>query len=218
VLGDVSDKEQEMARGLAPIADLALPHELHKALDDGSDLVCALVGATFIDNDLGHLLKQLLIDAKESNEAINGPNQPLATFSARSRMCYCLGLISKTDFGNIERIREIRNWVAHGHIPVDFTDAAVIKACKRISLDEWRWIRFGGKALTPQPDDWILEWRPDPTRKAGAKNKWRSKFSYAVAFTHFCLMATLCQLTKRTLVAQPIMNYMNFTNAPKPDH
>jgi hypothetical protein len=75
-----------------------------------------IIGASKIDNLLLQILNAYLLPkrakGKDSDELLEG-DRPLATFSARIKMCYRLGLIDETLCAALEKLRALRNPSAH---------------------------------------------------------------------------------------------------------
>ena len=82
-----------------------------------------IVGATKVDHLLFEMLHVFLLPkiakAKDQDELLEG-DTPLATFSARIKMCRRLGLIDETLYLALERLRTLRNLGAHS---ISFDDA-----------------------------------------------------------------------------------------------
>jgi hypothetical protein len=75
-----------------------------------------IVGASKVDDLLLEMLRSHLLPKlsrpKEQDELLEG-DTPLATFSARIKMCRRLGLIDQTLYLALERLRPLRNLSAH---------------------------------------------------------------------------------------------------------
>jgi len=75
-----------------------------------------IIGASKIDNLLFEILSRHLLPkrgkAKEQDELLEG-DKPLATFSARIKIAYRLGLIDETLYLALEQLRALRNPSAH---------------------------------------------------------------------------------------------------------
>jgi DNA-binding MltR family transcriptional regulator len=75
-----------------------------------------IVGASKVDHLLFEILSLYLIPKlaknKDPDELLEG-DRPLATFSARIKMCYRLGLIDQTLYVALEKLRALRNPSAH---------------------------------------------------------------------------------------------------------
>lgn len=75
-----------------------------------------IVGASRVDHLLFEMLRVFLLPriakAKDPDELLEG-DTPLATFSARIKMCRRLGLIDATLYLALERLRTLRNLSAH---------------------------------------------------------------------------------------------------------
>lgn len=98
-----------------------------------SDRAAAILGGVLLDEHLRVLLKSVLIDDEETlNLLERGENSPLSSFSARIKGAYCMGLISKDVFDDLETIREIRNRFAHQLHGLSFEDqSGVVEQIKR---------------------------------------------------------------------------------------
>ena len=75
-----------------------------------------IVGASKVDNLLFEILSSHLLPKrakeKDQDELLEG-DRPLATFSARIKMCYRLGLIGESLYLSLEHLRSLRNPGAH---------------------------------------------------------------------------------------------------------
>lgn len=75
-----------------------------------------IVGASKIDDLLLQILSQYLLpknaSPKQPDELLEG-DHPLATFSARIKLAYRLGIIDKTLYSALEQVRTLRNLGAH---------------------------------------------------------------------------------------------------------
>jgi hypothetical protein len=75
-----------------------------------------IIGASKVDNLLLEILNLYLLPkrakAKDHDELLEG-DRPLATFSARIKTCYRLGLIDETLYIALEQLRTLRNPSAH---------------------------------------------------------------------------------------------------------
>src|SRR5438270_416308 len=77
--------------------------ELHGALIEFSRLfnaerserAAAILGATYLDMQLQHLLWNFLADDEKEVQRLLSPEQPLGTFGAKITTVFCLGFIGK---------------------------------------------------------------------------------------------------------------------------
>jgi DNA-binding MltR family transcriptional regulator len=97
-------------------------NEITRDLDERG-LVLTL--AAFGEEALGELLGQFMIPGDAANALLKGFNAPLGTFSARIKAALALGLLTKRQQENLERLRRIRNEFAHGWEPITFDNQAV---------------------------------------------------------------------------------------------
>jgi hypothetical protein len=83
----------------------------------------AILGATFLETALEHILKEFLPDTKETDDLFKFP-QALSNFSNKIDLCYLLGLIDKLIIQDLKRVKSIRNKFAHD-LYVTFEDKKV---------------------------------------------------------------------------------------------
>lgn len=95
-----------------------------------------LLGAAMLDDCLLKLLKGFMVDsaAHEVERLLEGGlSAPLGSFSARTLIAYCLGLISEDEFKDIEIIRDIRNKFAHNLLEISFDNQSIQDKCKNLT-------------------------------------------------------------------------------------
>lgn len=98
---------------------------LTKSLHDLDDRGLVLSLAAFSEETLGELLKAFMTSSEASTQLIEGFNAPLGTFSSRIKATYAIGLITKEQFLDLERLRKIRNEFAHSWKPIDISKPKV---------------------------------------------------------------------------------------------
>ncbi len=81
--------------------------------DESNDRALAIVGATFLDTQLEHLVRSFLVDDQKEVDRLLSYDQPLGSFGNRIRMAYCLGLISRMIMDDLRLVAKIRNRFAH---------------------------------------------------------------------------------------------------------
>ena len=102
-----------------------------------SDRASAVLGATYLDELLGKLIASFLIDDKKAIDALLSPSQPyapLSSFSAKIIMAYCLGLIDKIQYHDLNIIKRIRNLFAHGLQGLEFQDGQISKEINKLRI------------------------------------------------------------------------------------
>jgi DNA-binding MltR family transcriptional regulator len=95
--------------------------ELHGALIEFSALfnaerserAAAILGATYLDMQLQHLLWNFLADDEKEVQRLLSPEQPLGTFGAKITTVFCLGFIGKMIRDDLRLVQKIRNRFAH---------------------------------------------------------------------------------------------------------
>jgi len=90
---------------------------------DDRGLVLSL--AAFAEDALGSLLREFMIPSEATKQLLDGFNAPLGTFSARIKACLALGLVTKEQYDDLERLRKIRNEFAHHWRQIDLSSHSV---------------------------------------------------------------------------------------------
>ena len=111
-----------------------------------TDRGAALVGAALIDDRLERLLESHLLAGKEADSLLSGGTAPLGSFSARSKVAFCLGLITSLEFKECEIIRRVRNGFAHQVHGLTFADARIRDLCGNLQANTPDDGRFNGDA------------------------------------------------------------------------
>jgi len=97
---------------------------LWNSLSAESDRGCALIAAAHLDAALGVLLNQFF--ATPAPEEFFKGSGPLATFSSRIDLSFCLGLIPTYIRRDLDLIRSIRNEFAHElDLEINFESASI---------------------------------------------------------------------------------------------
>ena len=101
-----------------------------------SDRAAAVLSAAYIDELLKNLIANFLVDDEKVVEKLldpkKSPHAPLGTFSARITAAFCLGLIDRVQYDDLNIIRQIRNLFAHSLHGVTFKSAEVVKEVKKL--------------------------------------------------------------------------------------
>lgn len=95
-------------------------------LDEQDDRGLVLSLAAFAEDALGGLLKAFLLQVPASGQLIDGFGAPLGNFSSRIKAAYSLGLVTKSQFDDLEQLRKIRNLFAHTWQPISLGDQRVL--------------------------------------------------------------------------------------------
>jgi DNA-binding MltR family transcriptional regulator len=114
----------------------ARKEQILKELEAESDRGCILVAASALDVFLEELLRTALVAdahaAKHSVTPLFEAMGPMATFSAKIKLAYGLGLITKTDFTDLEKIRRIRNIASHEYSAMTFDSREIIEISRTL--------------------------------------------------------------------------------------
>jgi mannitol operon repressor len=95
-----------------------------------SDPAVALICGAVFDEALKDLILAFLIESSISPKLVNHRG-PLATFDAKIRMAYTLGLVDKDEFHDLDLIREIRNEFAH-KLERHFEEPVIARKCRAL--------------------------------------------------------------------------------------
>ena len=73
----------------------------------------AILGGTFLEMALEHILRAYLPEGEKEVNGLFETNGPMATFSNKISLCFCLGLIDVVIKDDLTLVRKIRNRFAH---------------------------------------------------------------------------------------------------------
>jgi len=124
-----------MARRVLPLEQLS--KDAQKAFEiaqQASDIACALVLASFVDQCLGALIETFMIESTLATEMLDPRGGGIGTLEARARLAYVLGLIPKPLYQNIDAVARVRNYFAHSHMDIKFEDPAIQPLCDALVL------------------------------------------------------------------------------------
>lgn len=97
--------------------------------DNGDDRSIVIVGATFIETIMEHILRAFYPENDKEVEALFSPEQILGTYGSKIRMLYCLGLIDKVIMSDLRLVGKIRNQFAH-NLYASFSDQRIESWCR----------------------------------------------------------------------------------------
>jgi len=103
-------------------------------IKEETDRGAVLSGAALLEEMLGELISRFLRNVKSTKDLLNGFNAPIGTFSARIKMAHSLGLITDEEYENIEKVRKIRNFLAHEWDNVSFDNQDLKSLCKSLRI------------------------------------------------------------------------------------
>lgn len=93
-------------------------NDLMKGIGGLDDRGLVLSLAAFAEDSLKNLISSFLVPSDAADDLVEGFNAPLGTFSARIKASYAMGLLTEVQFQDLERLRQIRNFVAHSWKPI----------------------------------------------------------------------------------------------------
>ena len=92
-------------------------NQFYEELQNESPRAAVIIAGAFLESQLRDLLSSFLVDDPKVVGELLGSDKkadrPLSTFSSRTKAAYCLGLISRSIYDDLETIRKIRNKFAH---------------------------------------------------------------------------------------------------------
>jgi DNA-binding MltR family transcriptional regulator len=107
-------------------------------IQNESPRASVIIASAFLDAQLRQLISNFLIDDPKVVDELLGSedkiDRPLSTFSARIKAAYCLGLIGKNIYDDLEAIRKIRNKFAHKMHGYTFDEPEIVSWCKSLKL------------------------------------------------------------------------------------
>jgi DNA-binding MltR family transcriptional regulator len=98
-----------------------------------SDRGAVLLFAAILDNQLGHFLRQQMVDHEVSDKLVFNDMAPLGGFGPRINLGFALGLISIEDYRTLDSVRRIRNRFAHDPEIITFADDQVVTLCGKLT-------------------------------------------------------------------------------------
>jgi DNA-binding MltR family transcriptional regulator len=118
-----------------PLADW---NSFFKEIQDESPRAAVIIASAFLDAQLRVIIGKSLVDDPKIVDELLGsedkPDRPLSSFSSRIKMAYCLGLISKSVYHDLDLIRKIRNKFAHKMHGYSFDEPEIVNWCKSLKL------------------------------------------------------------------------------------
>jgi hypothetical protein len=137
--GERPETPEELAELWQKLIDEAGPQAgalfFRRTLGRETDRGCALVAGAYLEDQLGQLLRAFFIDEPNAADGLLSGREPLASFSARIQACFCLGLISKEAYRDLNIIRKIRNEFAHHAFDVTFDAGAIADRCRELKYE-----------------------------------------------------------------------------------
>src|ERR1051325_1989861 len=105
---------------------------LYNVINEEPDLACVLIGTSYLDYALASLLKRYFIDSEIVPKLLEPPRGELSAFASGYDTAYCLGLISKGLYKNLETVGQIRNAFAHRYLALNLDDPEIAKRVENL--------------------------------------------------------------------------------------
>ena len=107
-------------------------------IQNESERGAVIIAGAFLDAQLRNLLsKSMINDTKYVDKLLGTDNDPrgyLSSFNSRILAAYCLELISKSMYDDLNLINRIRNPFAHKLHGFSFDDPKIVKWCKSLNI------------------------------------------------------------------------------------
>jgi DNA-binding MltR family transcriptional regulator len=110
--------------------------KLVKEFQKKSDRAVAILGTTYLNTHLAHLLECFIIEDEKISKMLLGEENPLGSFEARIKAAYGLGLISKTEYHDLVLIWHIRNRFIGDMGEGSFNELDIRNLCKRLKIPD----------------------------------------------------------------------------------
>ena len=111
----------------------------YEELQDETPRAAIILAGAFLDGLLSKLISTFLIaDQKAVSELLgtDGGDAPLSSFSSKIKAAYCLGLISRDEYDDLNLIRKVRNKFAHEMHGFSITDQHVVNWCNELKIPQ----------------------------------------------------------------------------------
>ena len=114
-----------------------------------NDRAIAIVGATFLDTLLEHILINFLVNDEKEVRRFLQPDQSMGTYGSRTTTVYCLGLIGKMIRDDLRLVGKLRNRFAHD-LKASFDEEPVRSWCLSLKWHEVSMFRQPPEDATPR--------------------------------------------------------------------
>jgi hypothetical protein len=109
---------------------------LFDALNHNSDLVCAIVATSYVNDAIGVLLHGFFVEGTTADGLLIPDRGSLGSIRAKSEVAYCVGLISSPFLTNLITVGEIRNKFAHSFEEITFRESEISELCDKLLCPE----------------------------------------------------------------------------------
>lgn len=100
-------------------------------LERETDRGVALLAVAFLDDVLDVMLRAVMVNEPEAVNRLMGTGRALESFGARTHLAYCMGLLGRDVYHDVNLVREIRNDFAHRQ-PTSFEAEEIRGKCQRL--------------------------------------------------------------------------------------
>lgn len=108
---------------------------IHHIMMEGTDRLCVLMGAAYLENELTKLLDSFFIKDEKIINNLYEKDRPLSSFSSRIDIAYSLGLIPAGIREDLHGISKIRHLFENASSGTGFGDEVVASLCHHLIYD-----------------------------------------------------------------------------------
>lgn len=103
-------------------------------IETQNDISVAILSGAYLDLLLEQLLRTFLVIDGDIQDKLFAADRPLSTFSSRINIAYSLGLLTKSEYNDLNRVRHIRNEFAHSLHGLTFDEARIQDRCRSLEI------------------------------------------------------------------------------------
>ncbi|MFH1195281.1 MAG: MltR family transcriptional regulator [bacterium] len=106
-----------------------------KNLQEESPRAAVIIAGAYLDEQLRQLILGSFVNKSKGEELVGSESKidrPLSSFSSRINLAYCLGLIDKRTYDDLNIIRKIRNKFAHKLHHYSWNEPEIVNWCKTL--------------------------------------------------------------------------------------
>jgi DNA-binding MltR family transcriptional regulator len=175
-------------------------------LMEESDRGCVLVGAAHLDEEVQTLLRETFENAveivrKAVDPLLKGGFAPLGSFAARTKLALALGLISSEVHDALEKLRALRNTLAHTTGPFRLSEEQVGSILPKLPTHVqkfWKVTRLVTEQLVAE----MKASGKDKGKEIAILSSYRTQFSMAVGFLENEILKSRAVVRKRRIRTQ----------------
>ena len=104
---------------------------------NSEDSIIAIITTASLDNSMFEILSNLFIKGNVSNNMLHSSKGRLGDYQSKADLLYCLNMIDKKLYQDINRIGNIRNIIAHSTSKKKFSDPEIFNLIKEFNTAQY---------------------------------------------------------------------------------